>query len=661
MRARVLLVLVLGGMLTMAYDFGPSPFAALRSRTLAPNPSKQISIPGGFTFTGQKPQTGMRVRQRGGSTLQPFEFDLGDVASTIGGANILGRDFGTPGGPEQAGAEAQGAPAGIMVATDRPSGLLRAPIGAAPRAMRPPQPPPGQPSPEAPPGPEGPSELEQVFARTQQIVSAAKGAGKLVSELVPAKSTLQPSAVGPEFERRDLSATTASPFLPTFNLGITPGNAGPAPATFPPGTTADWATPQYFLEPPPMTPAPGSLLEGGASVIPASYSPGGEGARFETGSPTPSAAAPTVSPLPGGGSPGTPSVTPSGTGDAFMQGTGAGFGLADVGKAYQTAAPYLGAATGALNVAGAVESGNVAQGVSGGIGLAQAAAQRFAPSVASAAGPYLAGANIALGIATHNPNVTVPAVMGAANPVLGLAAAGIMTAGSMRDANTEKQSVHKAKFAAAAFQNDPDVQALGRTLGQAKAGNADAVASVQRAMATAMTTADAFTRPANSNPNALAPVFKAIYGAVIGTPAFGSTVIAAAKALNPSGPWDQGYEKQVSYAYDFLNEVGYGSPAFYGPPPGYDPNLGTGRGLAEASLRSMAPATSTPSALPNLPFTGAPTPPGYARGGGYQSGQLVPTAFPAVPGMEPPAGFVRGTGMNSGQFVPILSGGAFGR
>jgi hypothetical protein len=159
----------------MMYDFGPSPFAALRSRTLASIPSGRISMPEGFRFTGQKPQTGMRPRQRGGTTLQPFEFDLGDVAATVGGATQLGRDFGTPGAPEQAGAEAQGAPAGIMVATDRPSGLLRAPIGTAPRAMRPaPQPTP-QPSPEAP-AVEGPSELEQVSSPGRSRSSARPGA-----------------------------------------------------------------------------------------------------------------------------------------------------------------------------------------------------------------------------------------------------------------------------------------------------------------------------------------------------------------------------------------------------------------------------------------------------------------------------------------------------
>ena len=313
-----------------------------------------------------------------------------------------------------------------------------------------------------------------------------------------------------------------------------------------------------------------------------------------------------------------------------------------------------GAVGGGLQIANAVETGNVAQGVGGGLGLAA--------SVAPAAwGPYLSAAGIGLGLATQDPYATTAAIMGAANPVLGLASSVISYIGQKRDAATEKKNVQIAKRGLATFQGDPDVQNLRNTLGAAKRGDPGAVASVQRALAAAMKGADALTHPSNSNPNALAPYFKAIYNSVIGTPAFGPTVIAAAKALG-EGPWDQGYERQVSYAYDRLNEQGFGSPAFYGPPPGYDPNLGTGRGLAEARVRSMAPATSTPRALPNIAVTdpGASPPPGYARGSGMNSGLMIPTAFPAVPGMEPPAGFTRGSGMNSGQFVPRLSGGAFG-
>ena len=260
----------------------------------------------------------------------------------------------------------------------------------------------------------------------------------------------------------------------------------------------------------------------------------------------------------------------------------------------------VGAVGGGLQIANAIETGNVAQGVGGGLGLAA--------SVAPAAwGPYLSAAGIGLGLATQDPYATTAAIMGAANPVLGLASSVISYIGQKRDAATEKKNVQIAKRGLATFQGDPDVQNLRNTLGAAKRGHPGAVASVQRALAAAMKGADALTHPANSNPNALAPYFKAIYNSVIGTPAFGPTVIAAAKAANPYGPWDQGYETQVTYAYDFLNQQGYGSPAFYGPPPGYKGQNPTG----ERSGQQAPAATAGPFGAPPVTLatpSGVPTP-----------------------------------------------------
>lgn len=279
-----------------------------------------------------------------------------------------------------------------------------------------------------------------------------------------------------------------------------------------------------------------------------------------------------------------------------------------------------------------------------------------------------AGGIAAGGAASGGAAAASAAAGGAAAPALGavLGPLGVAFAlkafGDIRNANVEAENIKKAKKGLATFQQDPDVRNLAATLGAAKGGDPAAVASVQRALQAAMRGASALTYPENGNPNALAPYFKAIYNSVIGTPAFGPTVIAAGKALMPQGPWDQGYERQVSYAYDLLNQVGYGSPAFYGPPSGYDARLGTGRGLDEARVRAINAAANWRTVLPPVSVSETPSgpPPGYTRGTGYSSGQYVPTAIPAVPGMEPPAGFTRGTGMSSAQFVPRLSGGAFG-
>lgn len=259
-----------------------------------------------------------------------------------------------------------------------------------------------------------------------------------------------------------------------------------------------------------------------------------------------------------------------------------GLGLSTAGS-LATAVPYFlpgtaayGSLLAALGPGGAGITG-AASGLGAGAGaLGGGAVTGAATGTAAAGGAGAAGA-------TGGVLAGAGAAMAAVAPVLAMYAIGT-TLGGIREADIEKGYQMKAKQAASDFSGNSDVLATGQNISRFRAGDTSVLPSLQSSLAAAIRTGQALMQPKGGSSAAMDKYIRGIYGAVIGTPAFGPTVIEAAKSLGPAagqGPWDQDYATQVTYAYNKLNEFGIGSPAFYGPPPGYNAKLGGGGGLAD--------------------------------------------------------------------------------